>query len=67
MQGIPIVLALLICLAITLAMGFAQGLLVAKLKMAPFVVTLCGMFIYRGLARFFMHDIPRDTAMALKA
>lgn len=59
MRGIPIPLALLICFAITLAMGLAQGLLIAKLRMAPFVVTLCGMFIYRGFARFFMHDITQ--------
>lgn len=59
MRGMPIPLALLICFGISLSMGLAQGLLVAKLKMAPFVVTLCGMFIYRGFARFFMHDITQ--------
>lgn len=31
--------------------GLAHGLLVTKLKLQPFLVTLCGLFIYRGLAR----------------
>jgi len=28
-----------------------HGLLVTRLKLSPFVVTLCGLFIYRGIAR----------------
>ena len=31
--------------------GLLHGLLVTKLKLQPFLVTLCGLFIYRGLAR----------------
>ena len=31
--------------------GCAHGLLVTRLKLQPFLVTLCGLFIYRGLAR----------------
>ena len=30
--------------------GLAHGLLVTKLGLQPFLVTLCGLFIYRGLA-----------------
>ena len=32
--------------------GLAHGLLVTKLRLQPFLVTLCGLFIYRGLARW---------------
>jgi ribose transport system permease protein len=45
-------------LAITLVLleagtiGLAHGLLVTKLRLQPFIVTLCGLFIYRGLARW---------------
>ena len=31
--------------------GLFHGLLVTKLRLQPFLVTLCGLFIYRGLAR----------------
>jgi ribose transport system permease protein len=32
-------------------LGLCHGLLVTKLRLQPFLVTLCGLFIYRGLAR----------------
>jgi ribose transport system permease protein len=31
--------------------GLVNGLLITGLKLQPFLVTLCGMFVYRGLAR----------------
>lgn len=31
--------------------GLAHGLLVTKLRLQPFLITLCGLFIYRGFAR----------------
>src|SRR6186713_1655604 len=31
--------------------GLFHGLLVTKLHLQPFLVTLCGLFIYRGIAR----------------
>lgn len=49
--GVPWPLAILITLAIGAAMGLAHGILITRLKMQPFVVTLCGLLIYRGLAR----------------
>lgn len=33
------------------AIGLLNGLLITKLKLQAFLVTLCGMFVYRGLAR----------------
>jgi ribose transport system permease protein len=32
------------------AIGVFHGLLVTRLRLQPFIVTLCGLFIYRGLA-----------------
>lgn len=55
----PIPLALLICLAMALLMGLAHGVLVTKVGMQPFVVTLCGLFVYRGVIRFAMKDITQ--------
>ncbi len=44
-------LALLICLGIGVVIGLIHGLLVTLLKLQPFLVTLCGLFIFRGVAR----------------
>ena len=33
-----------------------HGLLITRLKMQPFVVTLCGLLIYRGVARWYIDD-----------
>jgi len=49
--GVPWPLAILITIALGALMGLAHGLLITRLKMQPFVVTLCGLLIYRGVAR----------------
>jgi len=48
--------ALLAVLAVSLFIGLAHGLLITKMRLQPFVVTLCGLLIYRGLARFITDD-----------
>lgn len=59
MREWPIALVIPLCLLVAMLMGLFHGLLVTKIKMQPFVVTLCGLFIYRGLARFSMQDITQ--------
>ncbi|MFP6872850.1 MAG: ABC transporter permease [Verrucomicrobiales bacterium] len=49
-------LAVFLILVIGTVIGFLQGLLVGKLKLQAFVVTLCGLLSYRGLARFYAND-----------
>jgi ribose transport system permease protein len=49
-------LAMLVVLAGGLLMGLAHGLLVARLGLQSFVVTLCGLLIYRGAARYYTGD-----------
>jgi ribose transport system permease protein len=49
-------LALLIVLVAGLFLGLLHGLLVTRLKLQPFVVTLCGLLIYRGIARYYTND-----------
>jgi ribose transport system permease protein len=51
-QGTPPWLAMAEVVAMSLAIGFVHGLLVTKLRLQPFIVTLCGLFIYRGLAQW---------------
>lgn len=50
-QSWPVVPVLLV-LAGAALIGLFHGLLVTKLGLQPFLVTLCGFFIYRGLAQW---------------
>lgn len=43
-------------MAVALHLGLAHGLLVTRGRLQPFVVTLCGLLIYRGLARWITDD-----------
>jgi ribose transport system permease protein len=54
--GLHWLLAVLVIIAIGLAMGGIHGFLVTKMRMQPFVVTLCGLLIYRGVARYYTND-----------
>ncbi len=49
-------LAFLSVFGIVLCLGVIHGLLITRLKMQPFVVTLCGLLIYRGLSRWLTND-----------
>jgi ribose transport system permease protein len=48
---IPAGWAALIVIASSSLIGLFHGLLVTRLRLQPFLVTLCGLFIYRGLAK----------------
>jgi len=37
-------------------LGAVHGLLVARLRLQPFIVTLCGLLLYRGAARYIAED-----------
>ena len=52
----PALLAVLGCLLLTSALGLLQGTLITRVPLQPFIVTLCGLLIYRGLARFVAND-----------
>jgi ribose transport system permease protein len=52
----PMPLALAAVAVLSLGIGLAHGLLITKLRLQPFVVTLCGLLLYRGLARGFTND-----------
>ncbi len=55
-QDIPWPIATVIVLIIGAILGLIHGWLVTKMKLQPFVVTLCGLLIYRGIARFYTKD-----------
>src|SRR6187455_3001662 len=43
-------------LALGAGLGAAHGLLITRLRLQPFIVTLCGLLLYRGLARYIAGD-----------
>ncbi|MEZ6059528.1 MAG: ABC transporter permease [Planctomycetaceae bacterium] len=57
-QRMPVPVALLTVLAIAGCLGLIHGLLVTRARLQPFVVTLCGLLIYRGLSRWLTDDNP---------
>jgi ribose transport system permease protein len=52
----PWPLAILSVLVASSVLGLFHGLLITRLKLQPFIVTLCGLLIYRGAARFVTDD-----------
>src|SRR6266550_372375 len=46
----------LVIIAAGCLVGVAHGLLITKMHLQPFVVTLCGLLIYRGVARYYTQD-----------
>jgi ribose transport system permease protein len=54
--GWPPAAALAAVIALGGGLGAAHGLLVARLRLQPFIVTLCGLLLYRGAARYIADD-----------
>jgi ribose transport system permease protein len=50
--------AVVVILAMSAGLGLVHGLLITKLQIQPFVVTLCSFLVYRGLARYIALDKP---------
>jgi ribose transport system permease protein len=40
-------------------MGLAHGILITRLRLQPFIVTLCGLLLYRGMARYIAEDTTK--------
>jgi ribose transport system permease protein len=53
---LPWPLAVLLIVLAGIVLGAIHGFLVTRMKMQPFVVTLCGLLIYRGVARYYTDD-----------
>ena len=52
----PAGVALAAVIAIGACLGAIHGLLITRLKLQPFIVTLCGLLLYRGAARYIARD-----------
>ncbi|MBI4920840.1 MAG: ABC transporter permease [Devosia nanyangense] len=55
-RGVPWPVAAAIVLILGFVIGLVHGLLITRMRLQPFVVTLCGLLIYRGVARFYTQD-----------
>ena len=55
-KQVPWPLAVALILLLGIGLGLLHGLLITRAKLQPFVVTLCGLLFYRGLARFIAND-----------
>ena len=49
--GHPLALGIVVALVVALLIGLAQGLLITRLKLQPFIVTLGGMLLIRGVSQ----------------
>ena len=61
---LPAVIAVLAVVGITTLLGLLNGFLITKVKIQPFIVTLCGLLFYRGLARFVANDETKGFGAA---
>lgn len=49
-------MAFLVIILAGTALGWVHGFLITRMKMQPFIVTLCGLLLYRGIARWYTDD-----------
>jgi ribose transport system permease protein len=55
----PAGIAVLAVTALGGLLGTMHGLLITRLRLQPFIVTLCGLLLYRGLARYVASDVTK--------
>jgi ribose transport system permease protein len=55
-HGVNWALATALIIVAGVVIGLIHGLLVTRARLQPFVVTLCGLLIYRGVARYYTDD-----------
>jgi len=60
----PGAVATLAIILIGMALGTLHGFLITRVGVQPFVVTLCGLLFYRGLARFIANDETKGFGSA---
>ncbi len=61
---LPWPLAAALAILIPMIFGVGHGWLVTRMNMQPFIVTLCGLLLYRGLARFIAGDTTKGFGNA---
>lgn len=54
--GVPAIPTILICLAVGAAIGAWQGFWIGHVHIPPFICTLAGMFLFRGIGRVILES-----------
>ena len=60
----PAALAVLAVIGIGTFLGLVNGFLITRVKIQPFIVTLCGLLFYRGAARYIADDETKGFGAA---
>ncbi|GAB5373692.1 MAG: ABC transporter permease [Acuticoccus sp.] len=63
-HGLPWPAVFIIVVLGGMALGAIHGVLISRLDLQPFVVTLCGLLIYRGIARYYTADATEGFGYA---
>jgi ribose transport system permease protein len=64
-KRVPWPLAIGLILLLGIGLGLLHGTLITRAKLQPFVVTLCGLLFYRGIARFVANDETKGFGEAV--
>src|SRR5213592_3043364 len=51
-------------IVMAMGLGWLHGFLITEVRLQPFIVTLCGLLFYRGLARFIANDETKGFGAA---
>jgi ribose transport system permease protein len=62
----PVAAGVAAVLALSVAIGVLHGVLITKVRLQPFVVTLCGLLLYRGIARGITGDQSQGFGVGFK-
>jgi len=65
-MSVPLPVSILIVMVVSLFIGWIHGMLITKLRLQPFVVTLCGLLMYRGITRGFTGDQTQGFGQVFK-
>ncbi|HEX5471789.1 MAG TPA: ABC transporter permease [Lacipirellulaceae bacterium] len=65
-HGWPVPLAVIAVLSLAAFIGLIHGLLITRLNIQPFIVTLCGLLLYRGIARGITGDLSQGFGIHFK-
>jgi ribose transport system permease protein len=60
----PWPLAALMVILVPMGLGCVHGLLITRMRIQAFIVTLCGLLLYRGLARYIANDATKGFGNA---
>jgi ribose transport system permease protein len=62
----PVAAGVAAVMGLSVAIGVTHGLLITKMRLQPFVVTLCGLLLYRGIARGMTGDQSQGFGVGFK-